>query len=581
MFSLYTIIMEKIIILGAGVMQGPAIKIAKELGLCTVVIDGSKSAVNANMADQFVHIDLKDKEGIEAFARTLDGLKGIITAGTDFSATVAWVAERLGLPGIPYEAALNASDKARMRECFDKAGLPSPQFITIDKTYIQQSSIPNSSFLTPHSPLIPHFPLVVKPVDNMGGRGCRRVNTMEEFYEAAEDALRYSRSGRAIVEAFMDGPEFSVDAIVYHGEISICGLADRHIYFPPYFIEMGHTMPAIIAVEQQAALLDTFCAGVRALGLAAGNNIGAAKGDIKLTENGPMIGEIAARLSGGYMSGWTYPYSSGIEPVRAAILAAVGRKPENLAPIKTWTSAERAFISIPGTIKEIAGTEEAQSQPHVKDLFFRIKEGDSVDFPHNNVSKCGNVISAAPDRESAVQAAEDAVRSILICLDPDDSTTADFLAQSPDSPSSFPPSAYNLSPELQTALSQLPETLLSNNLTQRREGAKKNAESSNNTHLSAPRTEGSMRLCVMLLPFQSFTESELTDYMGRTVAESLQAVRELSGLSLPEITDENVKSSDNIENSTHGFLGRSFWAALARGGYQGAVYYIDNLEIRN
>jgi biotin carboxylase len=120
---------ERIIILGAGVMQGPAIRIARELGLFAVVADGNPDAPCASMADQFAHIDLKDKEGIEAFARSLQndgGLAGIMTAGTDFSATVAWVAEKLGLPGIPYEAALNASDKARMRACFDKAGLPSP-----------------------------------------------------------------------------------------------------------------------------------------------------------------------------------------------------------------------------------------------------------------------------------------------------------------------------------------------------------------------------------------------------------------------------------------------------------------------
>jgi len=250
---------ERLIILGAGVMQGPAIRIAKELGFYTIVLDGSSLAPCINMADQFEQIDLKDKEGIEAFALGLQnsgGLGGIMTAGTDFSASVAWVAEKLGLPGIPYEAALNASDKSRMRACFKKAGLPSPEFITITEAVGHNISLPGD------------FPLVIKPVDNMGGRGCRRIDSSEEFKEAASSALSFSRSGRAIVEAFMDGPEFSVDAIVYHGEITICGLADRHIFFPPYFIEMGHTMPTIIEAEKQRAMLETFCAGVRALGLA-------------------------------------------------------------------------------------------------------------------------------------------------------------------------------------------------------------------------------------------------------------------------------------------------------------------------
>ena len=508
-------------------MQGPAIRIAKELGFFTVAIDGSASAPCVSMADQFEQIDLKDTEGIEAFARSLQktgGNLGIITAGTDFSATAAWAAERLGLPGLPYEAALNASDKGRMRSCFKKAGLPSPPFITITAA----DTAENLALPAP-------FPLVIKPVDNMGGRGCRRVDTIEEFCAAASEALRFSRTGRAIVEAFMDGPEFSVDAIVYHGEITICGLAERHIFFPPYFIEMGHTMPTVIEDEKQRALLETFCAGIRALGLAGEGSIGAAKGDIKLTPSGPMIGEIAARLSGGYMSGWTYPYSSGVEPTRAAIEAAMGRKPESLAPIKTWTSAERAFISIPGTVKSIKYVESSLSQPFVKDFFLRISEGGTVSFPENNVTKCGNVISAAPDRASAIEAAESAARSVLIRLDPADSQTAAFLAAE----TAFPPSAFQLNGELRAALGKLPES-------------------------SAAPAPGEM---LAIIPFPEFTASGLTDYMGRTVEETLQAVRTLTGFSLPE----TAPTADN----NNSLLGKSFWAALVRGGYQGAVYYID------
>ena len=96
---------DTIIILGAGVMQGPAINIAKELGFYTIALDGSSAAPCVSMADRFEKIDLKDKEGIETFTRSIQsktGRLGIMTAGTDFSASVAWVAEKLGLPGIPY-----------------------------------------------------------------------------------------------------------------------------------------------------------------------------------------------------------------------------------------------------------------------------------------------------------------------------------------------------------------------------------------------------------------------------------------------------------------------------------------------
>jgi biotin carboxylase len=533
---------ERLSILGAGVMQGPALRIAKEMGLFTVAVDADPHAPCVSLADRFEQIDLKDKEGIEALGRSLQsrgGLGGIMTAGTDFSAAVAWAAEKLGLPGIPYEAALNASDKERMRRCFKTAGLPSPEFTIFSEV---PSRRPLQSGTA--SPLA-GYPLVIKPVDNMGGRGCRRVNCFEELQAAARDALRFSRSGRAIAEAFMEGPEFSVDAIVYGEEITICGLADRHIFFPPYFLEMGHTMPTVTGGEKQKQLLETFRAGIRALGIAGPECAGAAKGDIKLTPSGPMIGEIAARLSGGYMSGWTYPYASGTEPVRGAILACLGRKPGGMEPKKNWTSAERAFISIPGTVRAVQGAETARRTPHVKDVFFRICEGSRAAFPENNVTKCGNIITAAPNRASAVEAAERAAQSILIRLEPGDGETRAFLAAPAQNlparaagAAVFPPDAFSVPDELRALLARLPEG-----------------------------TENAAGGELAVLPFPEFSGSGLRDYMGRTVEESLEAVRRLTGLPLP-------LAAENSDNKT--VLGRPFWAAFIRGGYQGAADLIDS-----
>jgi biotin carboxylase len=516
---------ERLMILGAGVMQEPAIRTAAGMGLETVVVDGNKDAPCSGEADIFEQIDLKDKEKIAAFALRLKaergGLSGIMTAGTDFSATVAWAAEKAGLPGIPYEAALDASDKSRMRQRFKAAGVPSPEFIVIDgENRIERlSKLPFS------------YPVVVKPVDNMGGRGCKRADGEAELRAACIEALQFSRSGRAIVEEYMDGPEFSVDAIVSGANITVCGFADRHIYFPPYFIEMGHTMPALLDAEAAEALLETFRAGVRSLGI----TLGAAKGDIKLSSKGPMVGEIAARLSGGYMSGWTYPYSSGAEPVKAAIFAALGRlngvEPQGLSRTRDWVSAERAFISIPGVVSEIKITESAENNKYIKNIFFRVREQERVDFPENNVTKCGNVISAAPERLLAVNAAEEAARGILIRLAPHDAKTDAFLSV-PVTESKFPPDAFTVPQEARSALAAMP--------------------------LGKRRRDGAT-----ILPFPALLDSGIRDYAGRSVHESLDAVRSITGLPL------------RFDGA--GTLGREFWSALIRGSYQGAAYMVDSL----
>lgn len=503
---------KHILILGAGVMQGPAIDAAKAMGWRCSVVDGDPLAPLRDRADCFAHIDLKDVEGITAFARRLKesrGLDGVFTAGTDFSLSVAQVAEALGLPGIPVEAARNASDKARMRACFDRASVPSPRFVTVDS--------PDSI----HQPLARgtlSFPLVVKPVDSMGARGCRRVEGLRALEEAITDALRYSRSGKAIVEEFIDGPEYSIDALVVDGKIHICGVADRHIYYPPYFIEMGHTLPARLSADALEEMIEVFSRGVRALGITSG----AAKGDVKRSAKGPVIGEIAARLSGGYMSGWTYPLASGVPLTKAALEIAIGCAPSSLVPRWQRSAAERAFISIPGRIRSVEGTAAVRALPGVDSLFVRVKSGDEVDFPVNNVSKAGNVIAVADDGDTAIACAERAAAAIEIVLSVPDSRTEAFLEGPLDS-ESFPPPAFSLPGSVAAALD-----------------------------------------CGSLPKLTDLFESShpVRDWQGRTPREALDLVARHAGCALDESGGPHTPPP-------------AFWRAFFRGSWQGGLYWLE------
>lgn len=452
------------LILGAGLMQKPAILSAKELGYKAVVIDADDKAVSIPYADEFRKIDLKAKDEILEFAKELQnrgGLKAVFTAGTDFSASVSYVCEKLNLPSHSFSAALNASVKTLMRECFEKNKVPSPKFMKISKEELSSGcenllgAIKNKL----------SFPFVIKPVDNMGARGCRMVRSDVEFESAITAALKYSRTGYAIVEEYMEGPEYSIDALVYNGTFTVTGFAERHIYYPPYFIEVGHTMPAILPGKIHDELISVFALGAKALGLSCG----AAKADIKYTKNGPMIGEIAGRLSGGYMSGWTYPYSSDVNLTKNALQIACNEEPVQLLerripveyapsnlcklnkkPYELYeipcirTAAERAWISIPGTVEYMENITEYTDKA-IFDTLPRaaVTLGGEVDFPRNNVEKCGNIIAVSHNHQIAMEAAEDAVSNIFITLKPNTKKTDDFLNCVYQSDEDlFPPDAF-------------------------------------------------------------------------------------------------------------------------------------------
>ena len=509
-----------VFILGAGVMQIPAIRTAAEMGWTVVVADANPAAPGADLADHFLAVDLKDQEGLAAAARGIRaefGLDGVFTAGTDFSASVAWVAQELGLPGISFETALKASDKLKMREAFAAAGVSSPRHVAA--TASDDPAIAAAGLA---------FPLVVKPADSMGSRGCRLVHDAAGLVAAIDAALPHSRSGRAIVEDYIEGPEFSIDALVHDGEIHIRGVADRHIHFAPHFVELGHTMPSAYPPQVIDEVLRVFRQAVRALGI----NLGAAKGDMKYcpARGGAVVGEIAARLSGGYMSGWTYPYASGVDVTREALRLCVGLPldPAHGDPDRGWVSAERAFISLPGKVASIFGCVGAERLPYVKQLFLRVAPGDRVVFPTNNVEKCGNAISQAPTRAEAEGAAEAAAGMVLIRLAPDDPETELFLSSAPRH------SAFSVVGDAAKELAAMPDHV--------------------DRAVAGPGP---------VAPFARAESVEGRDWSGRGFAESAALALEFAA------------RRQGPDIAAPGVLAGRFWRALARGGLQAALYVLD------
>lgn len=519
-----------ILILGAGLMQKPAIEAGKELGYKIALVDGNKNAMCVPLADIFSPIDLKDKDAILDFAKEIKkthNLKAVFTAGTDFSAVVSFVAENLGLPSHSYQAACNASNKIIMRQCFEKANVPSPKFIEIHDDFLKNPDLQGLE-----------FPLVVKPVDNMGARGCRMIRNADELIENGKIAIEYSRTKKAILEEYMEGMEFSIDALVFNNEVTITGFADRHIFYPPYFIEMGHTMPSVYepTSEQWLELTKTFEKGIKALGLTHG----VAKADIKLTPKGPMIGEIAGRLSGGYMSGWTYPYSSKVNLTKQALLLALNQIPTEVLEKREATknqniynlpskevSAERAWISIPGKISEIFDASENLENHNIKDIFPRTKVGDKVNFPLNNVEKCGNVISNHENYKTAVDSAEEKISNLILKLEKNNQETLNFLQE--DLNTEFPPSAFQLPSEIYKEIDNLPQNL---------------------ENLQLPKS------------LEPYFDS-VKDYNHRTIKKTLELFEKITK------TDINTK----IDFSDFKI---NFWHGLIRGGLQGILYLYEN-----
>ena len=138
------------------------------------------------------------------------------------------------------------------------------------------------------------FPCISKPTDNSGSRGVMLIHNESELREAVAYSSENGRSGGVIVEEYMRGPEVSVEIITLDGQPHVLNVTDKLTTGAPHFVEMGHSQPSRLGDENVAKISDLATRAVKAVGI----ENGPAHVEIILTENGPKMVELGARMGG-------------------------------------------------------------------------------------------------------------------------------------------------------------------------------------------------------------------------------------------------------------------------------------------
>ncbi|MFC2076592.1 ATP-grasp domain-containing protein [candidate division KSB1 bacterium] len=398
---------KTLMVIGAGLFQVPAIETAKSMGLRVLAVDKNPEAPGRPLADFFEPVSIAEIDRVVDCADKWHkkvGIDGVIMIGTDYSCTPAAVADRLGLVGVGPEVALKATDKFEMRKTLVAAGVPCPEF---KLAHDLEMALAGATEIG--------YPLVIKPVDSMGGRGVRRVDSNEDLRAAYPATAAFSPTGRVLLENYMPGPELSIDTIVYNGRVHLLTAADRIIEFEPYFVETGHTIPSILDSDTIREAFEFMIKGIEAIGV----GIGPSKCDMKITPDGPRIGEITVRLSGGYHCQHTTYLATGMNNVRAAIDIALGQEPSERDLIPVWHryAGERALLPGYGRIKSISGYDEAERIRGVKKLFCHVKPGDVLKPLTSNMGKAGNVVACGNTRDEMERAFTETRRTVRFDLE--------------------------------------------------------------------------------------------------------------------------------------------------------------------
>lgn len=309
--------------------------------------------------------------------------------------------ESLKMPGLTPEVVARTRDKISMRRWLNSTNF----------SRIAAKSVENEQqirdFAEKHG-----YPLIVKP---RNGQGSQNIWLLREPDDIKINMLQGDSD--YLVEPFLDGPEFSIEAFSHLGQHHIVAITGKYTHEQDEhhpFVEVGHVIPANLSALQKQTITDYISRFLTVMEITEG----CSHTEIRLTSDGPEIIETHTRVGGDSIP-TLVRQATGYDLIQNLVICALD--PQAVLPEHeslSRASAIRFFTPPPGRVISIHGVEKWQSLPGVLRLYLPLKSGDTVTEIKDSFSRAGYVVTVASDSRSALLLCEQVLSGIKINVEP-------------------------------------------------------------------------------------------------------------------------------------------------------------------
>lgn len=309
---------KKIMLLGGIRYLLPVIKAAHEQGYYVITADYLPNNIAHKYSDEYVNVSIIDKEAVLKVAQEKQ-IDGIMSFGVDPGVVAAsYVQNKMGLPSFgPFESVEILQNKDKFRAFLTENGFNVPwAFGFASKEEAWESRFKFS------------YPLIVKPTDSAGSKGCTRVDSEDELMTAITYAFKYTISGHIIIEEFLEkkGCSSDTDSYAQDGKlrfVSFCAQRFDPNATNPY-TPAAYSWPSTFTKEEEEYLTSEIQRLITLLGLKTSVfNI-----ETRVSPNNkPYIMELTPR-GGGNRLCEMLRYATGVDMITAITRAMVGDEPD-------------------------------------------------------------------------------------------------------------------------------------------------------------------------------------------------------------------------------------------------------------
>lgn len=379
---------SKVLVIGAGIGQVHIVQLAKAKGLYTIVVSPMGNYPAIPIADELFECDIYNREKIVEFAKE-QGVVAVLSDQNDLMMpTVAFVAEKLGLPGNSFEQTMSYCDKTRFREVCDEIGVPVPKHITVCDNEVPDLDV--------------SLPWIVKPADSQSNIGITKIEDKTNLEPAVRVAISKSKQKKAIVEQFFQGKEYVCEGFVFDGKYYLINFGDRR-YFSGTLIPSQTLFPSCLSQDIQQKIIEC----EQKVANAIHPNFGIIHSEYMVNLQTGEIRAIESAIRGGgvFISSHLIPLSTGIDVNSLLLECALGHVSHEQVEDIIKTRKERAsayvcFTLPKGVINSVDGTKEIMALPGIEmcDLH-NIAVGMQTEPMQVKGSRKGPILVSADSRE--------------------------------------------------------------------------------------------------------------------------------------------------------------------------------------
>ncbi len=354
---------------------------ARKLGLAVSLGTDRCHVLEDPWQDGALPLHFEDAEGsarqIVEYARA-NPVDAIVSVGDRPTPTAARACRELGLAGHPPLAADICRDKFLFRERLRTAGLPVPRF-----QHFPLESDPQR--LLASGEVTAGFPCVLKPLTLSGSRGVIRADDPEQFVTAFErirkllltpdvQVLREPASQFLQVEAYVEGEEIAVEAVVDRGRLQVLAIFDKpDPLIGPFFEETLYVTPSRLPEDEQQEVTGALARAAEATGLTHGP----LHAEMRINSEGVWLLEIAVRPIGGLCARalrFVAPGSAELISLEELVIRlALGASVEKVRREPSASGVMMIPIPEEGIFRHAEGVDAARATPGVEDVSITAK----------------------------------------------------------------------------------------------------------------------------------------------------------------------------------------------------------------